>query len=128
MPEVGAIPIPRKLLESGVRDMVQISDARMSGTYYGTVVLHAAPEAAVGGTLALVETGDMMELDVARRSLNLNVDDTELARRRALWRRPEPRLTSGYKSLYVNSVGQADEGCDLTFLRGCRGPDPRWGL
>ena len=128
MPEVGAIPIPRKLLESGVRDMVRISDARMSGTYYGTVVLHTAPEAAVGGTLALVETGDMIELDAARRSLSLDVEDSELARRRALWRRPEPRLTSGYESLYVNSVCQADEGCDLTFLRGCRGPDPRWGL
>ena len=128
MPEVGAIPIPRKLLKSGVRDMVRISDARMSGTYYGTVVLHAAPEAAVGGTLALVETGDMIELDVARRSLDLAVDDSELARRRALWRRPEPRLTSGYESLYVNSVCQADQGCDFTFLRGCRGPDPRWGL
>src|SRR5262245_24874504 len=128
MPEVGAIPIPRKLLDRGVRDMVRISDARMSGTYYGTVVLHIAPEAAVGGTLALAETGDIVELDVARRRLNLLVDDLELARRRALWRRPQPRLTGGYESLYTNTVCQADEGCDLTFLRGCRGPNPRWGL
>jgi L-arabonate dehydrase len=128
MPELGAIPIPRKLLKQGVRDMVRISDARMSGTYYGTVVLHIAPEAAVGGALALVETGDVIELDVARRRLDIAVDDGELARRRALWRTPEPRLTSGYESLYVNNVCQADEGCDFRFLRGCRGPDPRWGL
>jgi dihydroxy-acid dehydratase len=128
MPEVGAIPIPRKLLERGVRDMVRISDARMSGTYFGTVVLHVAPEAAVGGTLALVETGDTIELDVGRRKLNLAVDDPELARRRAEWRRPQPHSSSGYESLYVNTVCQADEGCDLRFLRGCRGPNPRWGL
>ena len=97
MPEVGAIPIPGKLLARGVRDMVRISDARMSGTYYGTVVLHAAPEAAVGGALGLVASGDMIELDVRSRRLHVDVDDAELARRRAEWRAPERRLRSGYE-------------------------------
>ncbi|MGF7163627.1 dihydroxy-acid dehydratase [Rhodoligotrophos appendicifer] len=128
MPEVGAIPIPRKLLAQGVRDMVRLSDARMSGTYFGTVILHIAPESAVGGTLALVASGDIIELDVEHRRLHLDVGETELARRRALWQAPQPRLHSGYESLYVNTVTQADEGCDLDFLRGCRGADPRWGL
>jgi dihydroxy-acid dehydratase len=128
MPEVGAIPIPGRLLARGVRDMVRISDARMSGTYYGAVVLHVAPEAAAGGALALVAPGDMIELDVERRRLHLEVDEAELARRRAMWRAPAPRLLGGYEALYVRTVTQADEGCDLDFLRGCRGADPRWGL
>jgi dihydroxy-acid dehydratase len=128
MPEVGAIPIPAKLLGRGVRDMVRISDARMSGTYYGTVVVHVTPEAAAGGVHALVQSGDVVELDVGHRRLQLDVDYTELARRRATWVAPQPHLRSGYESLYVDTVTQADEGCDLKFLRGCRGPHPRWGL
>jgi dihydroxy-acid dehydratase len=93
----------------------------MSGTAYGTVVLHTAPEAAAGGTLALVHNGDLITLDVAGRRLHLHVDDAELARRRALWQPPVPRLSSGYWKLYIDHVTQADEGCDLDFLRGKRG-------
>ncbi|MGH3321302.1 MAG: IlvD/Edd family dehydratase [Streptosporangiaceae bacterium] len=121
MPEVGNMELPRKLLERGVRDMVRVSDARMSGTAYGTVVLHVAPEAAVGGPLALVRTGDMIELDVAGRTLHLEVDDEELARRRAAWRPPEPRHSSGYGRLYIDHVLQADHGADFDFLVGSRG-------
>ena len=128
MPEVGAMPIPKKLLEQGVRDMVRVSDARMSGTYYGTIVLHVAPEAAVGGTLALVRDGDMIRLDVPRRELVLEVSDADLAQRRCRWQPPHPGITGGYEGLYVRTVMQADEGCDLDFLRGRRGSTPRWGL
>ena len=120
MAEVGNMGLPSKLLKQGVTDMVRISDARMSGTAYGTVVLHAAPEAAVGGNLALVHNGDLIELDVVARSLVLVVDDVELARRRVAWRPPE-RKSGGYASLYVDHVLQADQGCDLDFLVGCRG-------
>jgi dihydroxy-acid dehydratase len=120
-PEVGNMPLPRKLLVAGVRDMVRISDARMSGTAFGTVVLHLAPEAAVGGPLALVRDGDMIELDVAARRLHLDVAADELARRRAEWRPPEPAMKGGYQSLYVAHVQQADRGADLDFLVGCRG-------
>ena len=121
MPEVGNMPIPKKLLEQGVRDMVRVSDARMSGTAYGAAVLHVAPEAAAGGPLALVEDGDMIELDVFARRLHLDVDAAELDRRRVRWTPPPPTMTGGYQSLYVSHVLQADQGADLDFLVGCRG-------
>ena len=120
MAEVGNMPLPAKLLARGVRDMVRISDARMSGTAYGTVVLHVAPEAAVGGPLALVQQGDQIVLDVAGRRLELLVDPGELQRRRQAWRAP-PISRQGYQALYVKHVLQADRGCDFDFLVGCRG-------
>ena len=118
MPEWGAAPIPKRLLTRGVRDMVRISDARMSGTSYGTVVLHVAPESAVGGPLALVENGDEIELDVPARALALRVPEEELARRRAAWRPRPPRFARGYGQLFLEHVLQANEGCDFDFLRG----------
>ena len=121
MPEVGNMGLPPKLLERGVRDMVRISDARMSGTAYGTVVLHVCPEAAAGGPLALVEEGDIIELDVSERRLHLEVAEEELARRRAAWTSPPLVATSGYQSMYVQHVLQASQGADLDFLVGCRG-------
>jgi L-arabonate dehydrase len=121
MAEVGNMPLPPKVLRKGITDMVRISDARMSGTAYGTVVLHAVPEAAAGGTLALVHDGDMIELNVPERKLHLHVSDAELAKRRAAWTAPAPALDSGYWKLYIDHVTQADEGADLDFLRGKRG-------
>lgn len=121
MAEVGNMPLPPKILRKGITDMVRISDARMSGTAYGTVVLHTAPEAAAGGPLALVQNGDMITLDVAARSLHLHVDEAELSRRRASWQAPAPAMGSGYWKLYIDHVLQADEGADLDFLRGMRG-------
>jgi L-arabonate dehydrase len=121
MAEVGNMPLPEKLLRKGVTDMVRISDARMSGTAYGTVVLHVAPEAAAGGPLALVKNGDVIELDVARRKMHLHVSEEELAKRRAKWKPPEPPMTRGYTKLYVDHVNQANEGCDLDFLVGKSG-------
>ncbi|HEX6194766.1 MAG TPA: IlvD/Edd family dehydratase [Jiangellaceae bacterium] len=121
MPEIGNLALPRKLLQQGVTDMVRISDARMSGTSYGTVVLHTAPEAAAGGPLALVRTGDWIELDVAARSLTLDVDDAELARRRSAWSDPPRTSERGYVRMYVDHVQQADRGCDLDFLVGNSG-------
>jgi len=121
MPEVGNMALPKKLLAAGVRDMVRISDARMSGTAFGTAVLHVAPEAAAGGPLALVQDGDMIELDVDARRLHLDVPDEELACRRTAWRSPEATMTGGYESLYIAHVQQADRGADLDFLVGCRG-------
>lgn len=121
MAEVGNMSLPRRLVEKGVRDMVRISDARMSGTAYGTVVLHVAPEAADGGPLALVRDGDMIALDVEGRTLRLEVSDTELEKRRSEWVRPLPPMESGYQRLYVDHVTQADEGCDFDFLQGSRG-------
>jgi dihydroxy-acid dehydratase len=121
MAEVGNMPLPPKVLRKGITDMVRISDARMSGTAYGTVVLHTAPEAAAGGTLALVQNGDKITLDVGKRSLHLHVDDAELAKRRAAWKAPAPAMDSGYWKLYIDHVLQADEGADLDFLRGMRG-------
>ncbi|MFF4551502.1 L-arabinonate dehydratase [Streptomyces sp. NPDC001422] len=116
MPEYGMLPIPEYLLKQGVRDMVRISDARMSGTSYGTCVLHVAPESYVGGPLALVRTGDPITLDVAARSLRLDVDDTELERRRAQWTPPPVRYERGYGALYTEQITQADTGCDFAFL------------
>ncbi|WUG36909.1 L-arabinonate dehydratase [Streptomyces sp. NBC_00459] len=116
MPEYGMLPIPDHLLKQGVRDMVRISDARMSGTSYGTCVLHVAPESHVGGPLALVRTGDTITLDVEQRSLRLNVDDDELARRRAEWTPPAERYERGYGALYNEQITQADTGCDFEFL------------
>ena len=121
MAEVGNMPLPPKLLKKGVTDMVRISDARMSGTAYGTVVLHVAPEAAAGGPLALVENGDEIELDVAKRRLQLLVPEKVLARRRAKWKRPKPPLARGYWKLYVDHVLQAHQGADLDFLVGASG-------
>jgi L-arabonate dehydrase len=118
MAEVGNMGLPKKLLEKGVRDIVRISDGRMSGTAYGTVVLHVVPEAAIGGNLALVRDGDMIELDVAGRRLHLDVSDEELAARRAAWQRPEPHDIRGYVSLYTEHVLQADKGVDFDFLVG----------
>ena len=121
MAEVGNMPLPSKLLQRGVTDMVRISDARMSGTAFGTVVLHTAPEAAAGGTLALVQDGDMIELDVGMRRLELDVPGDELARRRARWSPPEPATDRGYCRLYVDHVLQADRGVDFDFLVGGSG-------
>ena len=116
MPEWGQLPIPKKLLAEGVRDMVRISDCRMSGTSYGACVLHGAPEAAVGGPLALVRTGDQITLDVEGRVLSMDVSDEELAKRRAAWKAPQPHFQRGYGSLFLRSVTQANEGCDFDFL------------
>jgi dihydroxy-acid dehydratase len=121
MAEVGNMPLPPKVLRKGITDMVRISDGRMSGTAYGTVVLHTAPEAAAGGPLAVVQNGDLIELDVPNRRIQLHIGDEELARRLAQWKAPEPPLKSGYWKLYVDRVLQADEGADLDFLVGKRG-------
>lgn len=121
MAEVGNMALPQKLLKKGVRDMVRISDARMSGTAFGTVVLHTTPEAAIGGPLALVRNGDVIELDVDARRLHLDVSDEELERRRRGWEPPVPAMPGGYQGLYVEHVLQADSGADLDFLVGCRG-------
>ena len=118
MPEVGNLPIPQKLLKQGVRDMVRISDARMSGTSYGAIVLHVAPETALGGPLALVRDGDEIELNVEARRLHLHVSEEELAERRARWSAPPPSFTRGYGQLYLRHVNQAPLGCDFDFLRG----------
>jgi len=118
MPEWGAAPIPARLLRKGVKDMVRISDARMSGTSYGTVVLHVAPESAVGGPLALVRDGDEIELDVPNRRLTLRVSDEELARRRAAWKPRPPHFERGYGRMFLDHVLQANEGCDFDYLRG----------
>jgi dihydroxy-acid dehydratase len=116
MPESGYLPLPAKLARAGVKDMVRISDARMSGTAYGTVVLHISPEAAVGGPLALVRTGDKIRISVRERRIDLEVDAEELARRRAQWRAPE-LPARGYRRLYAERVLQAEQGCDFDFLR-----------
>jgi L-arabonate dehydrase len=121
MAEVGNMPLPPKILRKGITDMVRISDARMSGTAYGTVVLHTVPEAAAGGPLAVVQNGDLIELNVPERKLHLHISDEELARRLAQWTAPKPPLDSGYWKLYIDHVLQADEGVDLDFLVGKRG-------
>ncbi|HVE48892.1 MAG TPA: IlvD/Edd family dehydratase [Casimicrobiaceae bacterium] len=120
-PEVGNFALPAKLLKQGVRDMVRISDARMSGTAYGTVVLHAAPEAAAGGPLALVRNGDIVEIDVEARKLHLHISDSELATRKSQWKSPPPHADRGWVKLYCDTVLQADEGVDLDFLVGKSG-------
>ncbi|MBV8793476.1 MAG: dihydroxy-acid dehydratase, partial [Hyphomicrobiales bacterium] len=125
MPEWGQLPIPKKVLAKGVRDMVRVSDARMSGTSYGACVLHVAPESFVGGPLALVRDGDVIELDIPGRRLSLQVSDEELDRRRGAWRKPPPRYGRGYGRLFSEHVSQANEGCDFDFLeRAAPTPDP----
>jgi len=123
MAEVGNMSLPAKLLKRGITDMVRISDARMSGTAYGTVVLHVCPEAAVGGNLALVKDGDSIELDVESRRVHLGVSHDDLERRRMQWRPPANPMKGGYQQLYVERVMQANTGADLDFLTGCRGAD-----
>jgi dihydroxy-acid dehydratase len=118
MPEWGMLPIPKKLLKQGVRDMVRLSDARMSGTSYGACVLHVAPESFVGGPLALVRSGDLIELDVRARRLTLKVSEDELARRRAAWQAPKPKFQRGYGAIFSQHITQANEGCDFRFLEG----------
>jgi dihydroxy-acid dehydratase len=124
--EVGNMALPQRILQKGITDMVRISDARMSGTAYGTVVLHTAPEAAMGGPLALVRNGDMIELDVEARRLHLDVSEAELDKRRKAWAAPPPHDVRGYVKLYCETVNQADQGVDLEFLVGKSGaPVPR---
>jgi dihydroxy-acid dehydratase len=125
MPEWGMLPIPKKLVKAGVRDMLRISDARMSGTSYGACILHVAPESFVGGPLAFVQTGDEIEVDVAARSIHLHVGEEELARRRTAWTPPPKRYERGYGAMYSAHIGQADEGCDFDFLQaGAAIPEP----
>jgi dihydroxy-acid dehydratase len=125
MPEWGMLPIPKKLLKQGVRDMVRISDARMSGTSYGTCVLHVSPESWVGGPLALVKTGDIVELDVPGRKLALKISDEEMAKRKAAWKPGEKKYPRGYGKIFSQHVSQADKGCDFDFLEGTAPiPDP----
>ncbi len=116
MPEWGQLPIPQKLLKEGVRDMLRISDARMSGTSYGACVLHVTPESHVGGPLALVQTGDLIEMDIEARTLNVKISDAEMAARKAAWQAPKPKFTRGYGYLYLKHIQQADKGCDFDFL------------
>lgn len=117
MPEWGMLPIPKKLVKQGVRDMLRMSDARMSGTSYGACILHVAPEAYLGGPFALVKTGDMISVDIAERSIHLNVSDEELARRHAAWTPPPPRFERGYGWMFSQHIRQANEGCDFDFLQ-----------
>jgi dihydroxyacid dehydratase/phosphogluconate dehydratase len=125
MPEWGQLPIPKKLLKKGVRDMVRISDARMSGTSYGTCVLHVSPEAHIGGPLALVRNGDLIELDVESRKLELKISNAELAKRRAEWKPRPSHYERGYGAVFARHVTQADKGCDFDFLHhGKPTPDP----
>ena len=121
MPEVGNLELPEKLIRKGVTDMVRISDARMSGTAYGTVVLHVSPESSIGGTLALVKTGDIIDLNVEKRSLTLLVPEKELKKRRSTWTPSEPTADRGYVSMFIKHVEQADKGCDFDFLKGGSG-------
>jgi len=125
MPEWGQLPIPKKLLKKGVRDMLRISDARMSGTSYGACVLHVAPESFVGGPLALVQDGDTIEIDIPARRLTLHISDEELALRRAAWRAPPPRYRRGFGAIFAQHTRQANEGCDFDILeRGDAIADP----
>jgi dihydroxy-acid dehydratase len=117
MPEWGMLPIPKKLVKQGVRDMVRISDARMSGTSYGACILHISPESYIGGALAFVKTGDRITIDVAARTISLDVPAEELARRRAEWRAPAPRYERGYGWMFSQHISQADQGCDFDFLQ-----------
>jgi len=113
--------LPKKILEKGIKDMVRISDGRMSGTAYGTTILHVSPESAIGGNLAFVQNGDMIELDVEQRKIHLDVSDAELEKRRAKWTPPKPAAERGYVSMYIKHVTGADKGADLDFLKGSSG-------
>ena len=125
MPEWGMLPIPKRLLSTGVRDMLRVSDGRMSGTSYGACILHVAPESYVGGPLAFVQTGDPIEVDVANRSIHLAVSEEELNRRRVAWKAPPPRFQRGYGAMFSTHIGQADDGCDFDFLgRGAPTAEP----
>jgi dihydroxy-acid dehydratase len=125
MPEWGMLPIPKRLLGQGVRDMIRISDGRMSGTSYGACILHVAPESFVGGPLALVKTGDEIEIDVDKRLIHLHISDEEFARRKAAWKKPEPKYPRGYGAMFSDHIGQADQGCDFDFLQGtAKIPEP----
>jgi dihydroxy-acid dehydratase len=117
MPEAGYLPIPQKLARAGVKDMVRISDARMSGTAYGTIVLHVSPESAVGGPLALVKNGDRIKLSVRERKIDLLISNDELMKRKSAWRAPSEPPNRGYAKLYMDHVLQAEHGCDFDFLR-----------
>src|SRR4030095_1680118 len=121
MPEVGNMALPKKILDKGIKDMVRISDGRMSGTAYGTTILHVSPESAIGGNLALVQNGDMIELDVPNKKIHLGVSDDELAKRRKKWEKEEYASDRGYVNLYVKHVMQADKGADFDFLVGKSG-------
>jgi dihydroxy-acid dehydratase len=123
MPEVGNVDLPLKLLKKGIKDMVRISDSRMSGTAAGTVVLHVSPESAIGGTLALVKDGDMIELDVEQRKLHLDVSNEELKKRKAAWKKPEPKAYRGYVKFFIDHVQQPHLGADLDILRGGSGSE-----
>jgi dihydroxy-acid dehydratase len=123
MPEWGNLPIPKKLLKQGVRDMLRISDARMSGTHYGTCVLHVSPESAVGGPLALVRTGDLITLDIGQRRLDVQITDAEWTQRRAAWKPPEQPYARGWTRIYQQQVTQAHAGCDFDLLAG-KAPTP----
>jgi len=118
MPEWGMLPVPKKLVKQGVRDMVRVSDARMSGTSYGTCVLHVTPESYVGGPLALVRSGDLIELDAQQRSINLKISDAEMAKRRAAWKEPSRKFERGYGVIFTRHIKQASQGCDFDFLEG----------
>jgi dihydroxy-acid dehydratase len=125
MPEWGMLPIPKRLVKQGVRDMIRISDGRMSGTSYGACILHVAPESYVGGPLAFVQTGDEIEVDVDKRRFHLHISDEEMARRKAAWTPPPPRFTRGYGAMFAEHIGQADQGCDFDFLKaGAPTPEP----
>jgi dihydroxyacid dehydratase/phosphogluconate dehydratase len=125
MPEWGMLPIPKKLVRAGVRDMLRISDARMSGTSYGACILHVAPESFVGGPLAFVQSGDEIEVDVPARRIHLHIGEEELTRRRAAWTAPPPHYERGYGAMFSQHIGQADEGCDFDFLAAAgRVPEP----
>jgi dihydroxy-acid dehydratase len=121
MPEWGQLPVPKKLLDQGIKDVLRISDARMSGTSYGACVLHVSPEAALGGPLGLVRDGDQIELDVEKRRLDLLVPESELEKRRNQWKPPELKAVRGYARLYIDHVNQAHQGCDFDFLHGTPG-------
>jgi dihydroxy-acid dehydratase len=124
MPEWGMLPIPKKLVQQGVRDMLRLSDARMSGTSYGACMLHCAPEAHVGGPLALLRTGDRVRVDVPERRIDMLVDEAELERRRAAWTPPPPPFSRGWGWMFAQHVRQADEGCDFDYLEAGFGPSP----
>jgi dihydroxy-acid dehydratase len=127
MPEWGMLPMPKKLLKQGVKDMLRLSDARMSGTSYGACILHVAPEAYIGGPLALLQTGDIISVDVPGRSIRMEVSDAELDRRRAAWTPPPPRYERGYGWMFTKHIRQANEGCDFDFLEtgfGAPVPEP----